>query len=282
MAAFRLFSSSASRTLWIVAAVVAALVLAALGATAFAERGEGDREEVARYIAAVNRVQGGLAGELARVNATYSSFRADPATSSEQTAGLRRSERTLGLLDQQLRALEVPEDAERLHDSLLLLVELQRSFAREVTQLGVYLPRLAAAEQSLAPAGVRVQRELKASEKPADQARAFGRYAAALERVAARLDRLSAPPVLEPARLSEEARLRRLATLGEQLRAAILAGRTKDIERLAARIGRETAAAGATRSERDAIVAYNERLTRIRNQGTAVTREQLVLQRGLD
>jgi hypothetical protein len=281
MAASRRFSSSA-RALWVVAGVAAALLLAALGAEAvLRDGGDDERAEVADYIAGVNRIQGGMAGELTRVNRAYAGFRAAATQPTRQISELRDAERTLGVLAQQVRALHVPEDAERLHKELLRLLSLQADFARELTQLAEYLPRLSDAQRELAPAGARVQRELTAATTPAGQARAFGRYAATLDHVATSLERLSAPPVLEPARRAEIARLSELAKLSAKLRRAIDAQQAEAVRRLSGDISRVAAARGASRAERDAVVAYNDRLKAIGAQRRAVERERIRLNREL-
>lgn len=281
MAASRRFSSSA-KTLWVVVGVLAAAGLVAMGATALADGSDGEREDVARYIERVNGIQGGLGGEFANINRTYSRFSTARGALSTQAAELRRAERTLELLDQQLRALSVPAPAERLHAELLELVSMQIDFAHELTLLGAYLPRLDDARRELGPAGERVRRELAAAPSPTRQARAFGRYAAELERIAANLERLTAPPVLEPARTAEIARLRDLATLSEQLRTAIDEQRPAEIERLAGRIARASATTGATRAERAAVVAFNDRLRRIQAQRALVERQSKQLDRTVD
>ncbi len=95
--------------------------------------GDGERDEVARYIVGVNRIQGGLAGELSRVNRAYASFRAAPTAPARQVAELRDAEQTLAVVTQQIEALEVPDGAARLHEELLRLLALQSAFARELT-----------------------------------------------------------------------------------------------------------------------------------------------------
>ena len=282
MAAFRRFSSSA-KTLWIVVAVLAALLLAAMGATALAQRnGDDERDRVARYIESVNRIQGGLGGELVRINRTYARFRTERGALATQASDLRRAEQTLELLEQQLGALSVPEPAERLQSELLRLVSMQIDFAHELTLMGTYLPRLAEAQEELAPAGEKVRRELAAAKTPAAQARAFGLYSAALARVAEALETLTAPPVLEPARTAEIRRLRGLSRLSDELRTAIDEQRAADIERLARGIARATATAGATRAERDAIIAFNARLRAIRGQRALVERLGKQLNQSVD
>jgi hypothetical protein len=281
MAVSRRFSSSA-KALWIVAGVVAVLLLAALGAGAIIRDGDdGERDEVAQYIVGVNRIQGGLAGELSRVNRAYASFRAKPTAPARQVAELRDAEQTLELVTQQIEALQVPDGAARLHKELLRLLALQSAFARELTGLAEYIPRLGDAERDLAPAGERVRRELAAATTPVGQARAFGRYSATLERVAASLEGLSAPPVLEPARRAEIERLTRLATLSSELKTAIDEQRAPAIRRLSADISRVASVRGATRAERDAVVAYNDRLKAIGAQRGAVERERRRLDREL-
>lgn len=258
------------------------LALAVMGAAALADRGDGERERVARYIESVNRIQGGLGSELARVNRTYARFRTAESALATQAAELRGAERSLKLLEQQLGALAVPEAAERLQSQLLRLVSMQIDFAHELTMLGAYLPRLATVQRELAPAGERVRRDLAAARTPADQARAFGRYSAALERVADGLAELSAPPVLEPARMAELRRLRNLSTISASLRTAIEEQRAAEIERLAVRIARATSASSATLAERDAIVAFNARVRAIRTQRGLVERLGRELDRTVD
>ena len=275
-------SNSSAKALWIVAGVLAALSLAVLGAGVLLRDGEdGERDEVARYIVGVNRIQGGFASELTRVNQAYASFRVTPAALARQVAALRDAEQTLEVVTQQIKGLEVPDGAARLHDELLRLVALQSAFARELTKLAEYLPRLSDAERDLAPAGERVRRELAAATTPAGQARAFGHYAATLDRVAKSLERLSAPQVLEPARRAEIERLRGLAMLSSELKTAIDEQRAPAIRRLSADISRTTAVRGATRAERDAVIAYNDRLKAIEAQQSAVERERRRLDREL-
>ena len=262
--------------------MLAALSLAVLGAGALLRDGEdGERDEVARYIVGVNRIQGGFSSELTRVNRVYASFRAAPTAPARQLAELRDAEQTLEVVTQQIKGLEVPDGAARLHDELVRLVALQLAFAQELTQLAEYLPRLTDAERSLAPAAERVRRELAAATTPAGQARAFGHYAATLDRVAKSLERLSAPRVLEPARRAETERLRGLATLSSELKTAIDEQQAPAVRRLSADISRVAAVRGATRAERDAVVAYNDRLKAIEAQRNAVERERRRLDRQL-
>ena len=128
--------------------MLAALSLAVLGAGALLRDGEdGERDEVARYIVGVNRIQGGFSSELTRVNRVYASFRAAPTAPARQLTELRDAEQTLEVVTQQIKGLEVPDGAARLHDELVRLVALQLAFAQELTQLAEYLPRLTDAER---------------------------------------------------------------------------------------------------------------------------------------
>jgi hypothetical protein len=277
-------SNVSVRALWATAGVAATVAILAVVGSAFIGGDDGDdrRETVALYILQVNQVQQGLGTALVRVNRAYAALRFAKSSASAQLAELQRAEQTMVLLRQQVEALRPPAEATELHAELERLMALQVALAREVTGLGRYVPQLSDAQRPLAEAGARLQRELAAEPTPPEQARAFDRYATALAAVADDVDRLSAPPVLEPARRSEVARLRRLADVSRRLRTALEQRRATEVTRLTKELSDASAAVGAaTRADRAAVAAYRRRLRAVEQQREAVKRERDRLDRAL-
>ena len=269
-------SSVSVRALWATVGVVAVLATLVVVASAFIGRNDDDgrRAAVARYILQVNQVQAGLGSALVRVNRAYSQLRFEGRSASAQLLELERAEGTIALLRQQVDALRPPVEATALHAKLERLMTLQVALAREVTQLGRYVPRLSRAQRPLAEANERLRRELAAQPSPAEQARAFDRYANAVGAIAAGVDRLRAPRVLEASQRSEVARLRRLATLSGRLGTALEGRRTAEVERLTKALSAASAVAGVSRAHRAAVAAYRRRLKAVEEQRQVVKRER--------
>jgi hypothetical protein len=268
--------------LWAAVGLVAAVAILVVVGSAFLGGGDDDRRDAAaRYIVQANRVQQGLGSALVQVNRIYGRLRLDADPPSGQLAELERAERTLSLLAQQVEAVQPPAEAEGLHSELERLAAMQVAFAHEVSELGRYAPRLAAAERPLAAAAARLRRELAAEPTPETQGRAFRRYGVALRAVAADVEALSAPPVLEPARLAEAARLRRLVALAENLRSALTERRAEAVAHLTQELSNASAEAGASSAERAAVAAYRRRLSALAKQRAAVERARDRLDREL-
>ena len=94
---------------------------------------------------------------------------------------------------------------------------------------------------------------------------------------AGRLERASAPAVLEPSRQEEIARLERLAGLAQQLDRALEAERVDDVNRLFPLLVQTGASTGTTPAERRAVIAFNRRLRGITDQRSAVNAERTKL-----
>jgi hypothetical protein len=275
-------SSVSVKALWATAGAVALVaILIVVGSLFLGGDGDAHREEVSRYILRVNQVQQGLGAALVQVNRAYAGLRLGGDQAPGQLSALEDAEGTMRLLAQQVGALRPPEEAAALHAELERLMAMQVALAHEVTELGRYVPRLADADRKLAAAGVRLRRELAAEPSPAAQARAFGRYGDLLRAVAEDVEALSAPPVLEPARVAEVARLRRLARLTGRLRTALDEARAASVARLTQELSNAAAAAGATGPGRTAVAAYRRRLRAVEKQRAAVERARERLDRRL-
>ena len=118
---------------------------------------------------------------------------------------------------------------------------------------------------------------LGAEGSAAEQRVAFAAYDRALLRAVGGLDAAEAPPVLEPTRTREVARLRELGDLSRRLAAALAAQRAAEVDRLFRRFLVVNASTGTTRAERDAVVAYNRRVAAISKQQKAVSLERVRL-----
>jgi hypothetical protein len=121
--------------------------------------------------------------------------------------------------------------------------ELQRSVLDELIATELYLPKLATTIAPLNDAAVALRRNLAASSGsgpavsingplPASQAAsrpsldryaaAFGGYGDALKPVSAKLETLTAPPIVRPAYEAERASLKRSIAYCDEIRAALL------------------------------------------------------------
>jgi hypothetical protein len=250
-------------------------------ATEFVDRGDGRREAVGAYVQDVNAIERRLAVELAAVQQAYERLRLDPDTLPKQVDDLERAEGTMRKLQARLDVLRPPSEAVRLHAALLRLVALQVGLAHETTQLGRFLPGFLSEKQKVTAATARLRRDLAGARTAAAQAPPFGRYARVLDDVASRVSALRSPPVLEPARTNDVARLRRLSTLAQGLRSALERGRSTDLERDFRALVRIASTSGATPAEREAVIAYNRRIEAIDRQRVVVQGEHSVLNREL-
>lgn len=262
--------------LWVAAGAVALLVVA--GYVLFRE--DDTRSRVGAYVNSANRVQIQAEPELRRVNAVYRELQREPEKLASSGEQLGDAVDSLRRLHDRLTLLDPPDEAQELHRRLLALVALQVSFAAEVAELGAYLPKLQEHERALGTAGRALSRQLR-SRTAAVQQRGLRAYAATLRKSAAALERLDAPPVLEPSRRSEVQRLRKLARLSDEIRAALEGRDAATVERALAELARASTAR-VTEAERQAFVDYNVRLRRINDATLAVGQEQARLNASLD
>jgi hypothetical protein len=232
------------------------------------------RAAVADYIRKVNTSQQAVVLELEQVNKAYRELQLRAKPVPGQLKRVEAAERSLVNLRARLARLPVPRDAARLHSELLRLVELQVAFAHEVVGMVRYLPLQAEEHRKLAAATDRLRAALEGATAGATQRTAFEAYRRAVRAVIGRLERASAPPVLEPSRTGEIERLERLDTLAARLGRALDEQRVEEIDPLFAEFVRASADTGTTQAERQAVIAYNRRLAAITDQRTAVSAER--------
>jgi len=274
-AASRLFSSWARTAL-----AGAVLALAAVAAAVLLlGRGEGDgtearRAAVSAYIVEINTTQQALILELERVSLAYRQLQLKAEDIPGQLAKVEAAEATLRRLRSRLEQLRAPAEARKLRAQLLELVDLQAALAAEVAGMVRYLPVQAAENDRLAAATKVLRDALAEAKSGLSQRQAFDDYGAVLRASVRRLERASAPAVLEPSRTGEVARLQKLAALSRQLGGALEEQRAEDVDRLFPRFVQTSASTGTTRAERQAVIVFNRRLVAIGKQRTAVAAER--------
>lgn len=239
------------------------------------------RDAVNDYVQRVNALQGRYKGSIARANRAYRAFSGGRA-SRRELARLRAAQAGIVAMRAELRQLEPPPDARKLHGDLLEFLHLEQGIALEVTEFEQYVPQVTAALGDLGKLNAAFRSGFAAATTAEEQERVFGDYASSLRRAAARLDRLGAPPALAPWQATEVKRLRRTATAAAGLREALLA---RDREQIQRQVDAFSAAASETRAQREAqrtaIKAYNARLVRIAKAAARVERDREKLQNEL-
>lgn len=266
---------------WFARAALAAAVLAiaVLAVVLLLDRRSGDetderRAAVSAYIVEVNTTQQVLIVKLEQASSAYRNLSFDGGGNRQQLERVQGVEVTLKTLRSRFSMLQPPAEAGKLHAELLRLVDLQIAFAQELAGMARFLPIQAGENRSLAAATERLRRALKRDATAREQQDAFQRYGDVVEAVAARLQAASAPPVLEPARTAEIARLDRLAGLAGQVVKALERQDADAIDRLSRMFVQVAGTTGSTRAERQAVIAFNRRLAAIGDQRTAVNAER--------
>ena len=185
------------------------------------------RDAVAAYIVEVNKTQQTLIVELTSVSRAYRDLELKETPVPGQLEKVEAAERELRNLRARLATLSTPGEARKLRAELLELVDLQSELAHEVAGMVRYIPLQAVENRRFVAATKKLRDGLEGAENGAAQRVVFASYRAAVLASAGRLERASAPAVLEPSRQEEIARLERLAGLAQQLDRALEAERVE-------------------------------------------------------
>jgi hypothetical protein len=232
------------------------------------------RDAVAAYIVEVNQTQQTLIIELERVSRAYRELDLKGDPTPAELNQVDHVERTLKQLRSRFTSLHVPVEARKLHLELLQLVDLQAAFAHEMAAMVRFLPMQAREHRKLAGATAKLRGALVKKATASTQRTAFEEYRATLGAVVLRLEQAEAPPVLEPARTGDIARLTRLGSLAEEIADALGKQQADRIDRLSRQFVQTSGTTGATRAERNAVIAFNRRLAEIGKQRAAVNAER--------
>ena len=213
--------------------VLAVLALAGCGSSETKTR----RDAVNAYFANVAKAQFGLLSKARQFNTALQGFSLTGSTPAE-LARLRAVRRQIDVASRNMHALRPPQDASKLHSLLLQRLALQRSVVDELIATSLYVPELATAGPPLHTAVVVLRQDLAAIATSSTStptvashgtagvldryATAFGDYGDALKPVSAKLGRLTAPPIMQPALAAEQQSLKRSIALSAAIRAALL------------------------------------------------------------
>ena len=161
------------------------------------------RDAVAAYIVEINQTQQTLIIELTSVSRAYRDLELKEKPVPGQLEKAEVGERELRNLRARLATLSTPGEARPLRAELLRLVDLQAELAHEVAGMVRYIPLQAAENRRFVAATKKLRDGLEGAENGAAQRVVFASYRAAMLASAGRLERASAPAVLQPSRMEE-------------------------------------------------------------------------------
>ncbi|MFZ1880269.1 MAG: hypothetical protein WAU41_08890 [Gaiellaceae bacterium] len=211
------------------AILLALLVIAGCGSDGTKAR----REAVNSYFAKVAAAQVGLLSREGQINATLQAFSLTNSTPAV-LAKLRKARQEIGDAERQVKALDPPDDARKLHSLLVQRLVLQRAVVDELIATALYVPKLRATAPALQAAVAGLRRDLKAITSGTAQvkatggaatldryAAAFGGYGDALVPLSAVLDSLRAPPIMQAALTAERRAVARSIALCDTIRSTL-------------------------------------------------------------
>ena len=173
-----------------------ATVLAVVVVPLLAGCGNEERDSVERYIERANAIQDHYAPEFKEANDAYARFAKGEITAIRAEVELAAAERVLRDAEAQLAQVDPPPRADRLHDQLLRVVDMNADFAAENTALAHYLPAARQVLQRVAGIGAALSSRLRAAETPELQSAALARYGRQIDRQHKALAALRPPPIL--------------------------------------------------------------------------------------
>jgi hypothetical protein len=252
--------------------VVAVLVVLLAGCSGGG--GHPRRDAVNAYFVKVDNAEAPLLNRrIAIGNAlrTFSMTRNPPA----EVKALQQAQKQILAAERAVAAIEPPPDARKIHADLLALLRLEASLTGDLVLTTSYAPQFKAAIAPTTLAGVALSKQLRVAKGWSAQADAFAAYRTALEPVVAKLDTLTAPPVLAPTLKGERAALRRRMALSATVEGAL---RKKDVKAANAAISSLFAVGSDAVRTRNAEIAaaraYNARIARISVLTAAVAKER--------
>jgi hypothetical protein len=277
----RFTSALFGKRIWLVLGLVASAALVALIVALVLTRGESRRDAVAAYIDDVNHAQLDLQPQLRRIDTTYRRFSLDSKKLEAQQNDLAKAEAVIRRVRTRVAALDPPDVARRLHAQILEALALEASFAHDIAEMALALPRYARENTRLTPALIRARNDLKDARTPAQQDRALAGYAAVLRTTARGLEQIDAPAILKSTIDARAARLQTTARVMDRLRRAVKQGNRAEATQLNRYLARTSREPEVTQAQHDAVVAYNRRLRAISLARAAVERERQRLDRTL-
>jgi hypothetical protein len=230
------------------------------------------RNDVAAYIKRVNTLSLSFAQDYKSIETAYRSFALAPKKPALQEKRLKGASARLTALRVEIAQIPAPPQARVLKQRLVAFFRQQEAVSRELIGVSTYVPRIAAAEKVLAPAGQKMRAALKTGASAAKQAAALGVYATALENAANSIAAIKPPALFRTSHADQARRLRRSSVLTRRLSVALAANDKPALKRAVKQLGAGSSA--STGASRTAIVSYNARVEKIRRLAVSVERER--------
>jgi hypothetical protein len=263
----RLQGRNLALALWVVVTLIAVALIIALN-----HEPKGPRPAVAAYITRVNGLVVTFSQEFTSIENAYKTFALAPKKPAAQEARLQKASAQLTVLRKRAQQIPAPPKARVLRQRLIAFFRQQEAVSRELLGVSTYVPRLAAAERSLTPAGARMRAVLKKGGTAKQQAAALDDYVAALDGAADAVAAIKPPQLFRTSHAEQVQRLRRTAALTRQLSTALRANDKPALKRAVNALGSGGSASSA--AARTAIVSYNARVEKIRALAASVERER--------
>jgi len=232
------------------------LVLSGCGNSAKDKR----RDAVNEYLDQVERIQLHYAPSFNLANKAYQDF-SKGKVGKRQLERLRGAEVSILAARNSLSDVKPPEDAQKLHQDLIRLYDMNAQLGLEVITLQQFLPGVRKTLSTLAGVNAKYRNNLSATGSSGEQAAALDGYAAAISGVNKKLGNLPAPTALRPWQSSQVTRLRQIAETGRTLAAALRVGDRTAVDALIKRfrflLARQP---NVSQAQHDAVKAYDDRL----------------------
>jgi hypothetical protein len=236
------------------------------------------------YLEHVDRAQTSLLAQKGQIDLALGRFDLVDAKPAD-IATLTRAERDLREVAGEVRAIEPPREARRLHADVLRLLDLQAGIAHDLVWAARYTPRFRAALRPLGDATTRLGYALRTARETAASAAAFSTYRASLLGILGDLERLDAPPALRPSLTGQRRALERSVTLCSEIEAALRRGDVSGVTETLRSLSTLSSGPQAVRTRQADIAAakaYNRRLAEIGELSTKVEQERRALDASLD
>jgi hypothetical protein len=263
----RLQGRNLALALWAVATLIGVVLIVLL-----MHEPKSPRTGVAAYITRVNTLSVTFANDYRSIETAYRTFALAPKKPAAQETRLRKASAQLTVLRKRMQELPAPPKAQVLKRRLIAFFRQQEAVSRELIGVSTYVPRLAAAEKLLTPAGEKMRAALKQGGSAKEQAAALGVYVASLDRAADAVAAIKPPPLFRTSHAEQVQRLRRTASLTRRLAAALAANDRAALQRAVSELG--AGSSSSTAAARTAIISYNARVTKIKDLAASVERER--------
>jgi len=231
------------------------------------------RHDLNAYVQRVNAVEDAAAVEWRRVQTAYATIGRGKLT-AKKLAMLEHAPLAIDKLHAKLGAIPAPPVARKLRVSLLRLLDGDREVASELVTFVHYVTAVAPLQRDVALATKGLQATLKQKQKRAVQEATLDAFAARAGEIAQREGALTPPPALVPWAREQRDRALQLRTGAQDVRDGIAHNDRTLAARGLTELRDAAAQQSVTAADREAILAYNARVVRMRRLAAAVAREQ--------